>query len=109
MSSNSTFLRYRKTKSGQTNRYFNQRFQKHFRFRNLNSFRRDHITIIVLLMLFQMFSGELNFCALLVWVQVKQQNVKDQHLVLFSIDDFYRALEPVYEQVVLGGKGKKVG
>jgi len=26
--------------------------------------------------------------------------------VLFSTDDFYRALEPVYEQVVLGGGEK---
>ena len=72
MSSNSAFLRYHKTKSGQMNRHFNQRFQKHFRFRNLNSFRRAHITIIVLLMLFQMFKIELNFCALLVWVQVRK-------------------------------------
>lgn len=67
-----------KTKSGQTNRHFNQRFPKYFKFRNLNSFVRDHVTIIKLLMLFQMFSVELNFCALLVWVQVRK--IYNRHL-----------------------------
>lgn len=74
----------------------------HFKFGKLNSFRTDHITIIKLSVLFQMFNVELNFCAVLVWVQVKKygthkfaayrcalRNVSWRHLWWWSVNTSY--------------------